>query len=135
MDSSAPRASPDLLTETEIPEGLFRPNQSLETIAEVVKLVSSKTRPWKLVRSPPALQRKIKFKSFATALKFWNLVADECKVYKHHPELGNVYNEVVVRWTTHRPKGISSKDVRMAKFCDTAAREFGEIVDGTRPEL
>ena len=134
MDASAPIASSALPTETQVPEYLFSPNQSSEVIAEVVKLVSSKARPWKLVRSPPALQRRIKFKSFASAMKFWNSVADECKVYKHHPEWGNMYNQVVVRWTTHQPRGISSKDVHMAKFCDTAAHAFGEIVDGTRSE-
>lgn len=60
-------------------------------------------------------------------MKFWNLVSDECKAQKHHPEWGNVYNEVVVRWTTHRPRGISSKDVHMAKLCDRIAAEIGEI--------
>ncbi|RPB23265.1 transcriptional coactivator/pterin dehydratase, partial [Terfezia boudieri ATCC MYA-4762] len=82
---------------------------------------------WDLKQSPPGLQRKFKFKTFATAMKFWNVVADECKAQKHHPEWGNVYNEVVVRWTTHRPRGISSKDIDMAKFCDRTAAELGEI--------
>lgn len=54
-------------------------------------------------------------------------MADECKAQNHHPEWGNVYNEVVVRWTTHRPRGISSKDIHMAKFCDRTAAELGEI--------
>lgn len=128
--SAAPAAIP---TKNQIPEHLFSPNQSLETIAEATKLVTCQTRPWKLVASPPALQRKIKFKSFATAMKFWNAVVGECKVHKHHPEWGNVYNEVVVRWTTHRPRGISSKDVRMARFCDTTADTLGEVVDAAQP--
>ena len=54
-------------------------------------------------------------------------MADECKAQKHHPEWGNVYNEVVVRWTTHHPRGISYKDVHMARFCDRTAADLGEI--------
>lgn len=68
-------------------------------------------------------------------MKFWNVVADECKAQKHHPEWGNVYNEVVVRWTTHRPRGISSKDIDMAKFCDRTAAELGEIPISEKKEF
>ncbi|KAF8425917.1 pterin 4 alpha carbinolamine dehydratase-domain-containing protein [Tirmania nivea] len=121
-----PEALPTIPNIT-IPEYLFSPNTTPDTIAEASKLLASATRPWGLIQSPPGFQRRIKFKTFATAMKFWSTVADECKAQKHHPEWGNVYNEVVVRWTTHRPKGISSKDVHMAKFCDRTAAELGEI--------
>ncbi|KAF8445386.1 pterin 4 alpha carbinolamine dehydratase-domain-containing protein [Terfezia claveryi] len=123
-----PEALPTMPTNINIPEHLFCTNTTPDTIAEASKLFASTTRPWNLIQSPPGVQRKIKFKTFATAMKFWNAVADECKAQKHHPEWGNVYNEVVVRWTTHSPRGISSKDIRMAKFCDRTAAELGEIL-------
>lgn len=56
-----------------------------------------------------------------------NQVAAECKKQKHHPEWSNVYNKTHIRWTTHSPEGLSSKDTRMAEFCDEAAREFNEL--------
>lgn len=56
-----------------------------------------------------------------------NSVAAECKKAKHHPEWSNVYNKTHIRWTTHSPEGLSSKDLGMARFCDEAAREFGEL--------
>jgi 4a-hydroxytetrahydrobiopterin dehydratase len=56
-----------------------------------------------------------------------NQVAAECKKTKHHPEWSNVYNKTHIRWTTHNPEGLSSKDTHMAKFCDGAAREFNEL--------
>lgn len=34
-----------------------------------------------------------------------------------------MYNRVIVRWTTHNPKGLSDKDVEMARFCDAKALE------------
>jgi 4a-hydroxytetrahydrobiopterin dehydratase len=56
-------------------------------------------------------------------------VAAECKTERHHPEWANVYNTVFVRWTTHSPKGLSEKDVKMAVFCDECARELGVVVE------
>lgn len=50
-------------------------------------------------------------------------VAKECRIRKHHPEWANVYNEVFVRWTTHRPRGLSERDLEMARFCEIKAAE------------
>ncbi|KAF8476864.1 pterin 4 alpha carbinolamine dehydratase-domain-containing protein [Kalaharituber pfeilii] len=110
-----------------IPEHLFAPNTPRDLISATSKLLASSTAPWWLTHSPPGLQRAFKFKTFSTAMKFMNAVATECKVQKHHPEWGNVYNEVVIRWTTHRPRGITSKDVYMAQWCDRCAEEHGEV--------
>jgi 4a-hydroxytetrahydrobiopterin dehydratase len=30
-----------------------------------------------------------------------------------------VYNKVSIRWTTHRPKGLTSLDVVAAQLCDS----------------
>jgi len=58
-----------------------------------------------------------------------NTVAAECKVQKHHPEWTNVFNKTHVRWTTHKPLGLSSKDTVMARFCDEAGTRHGELAD------
>ena len=55
-----------------------------------------------------------------------NKVAAECKKQKHHPEWSNVFNKTHIRWTTHNPEGLSTKDTVMAKFCDDTGKEFGE---------
>lgn len=77
-------------------------------------------------------------------------VAKECTFQKHHPEWMNVmvslmhdlprvalthcksdqvYNKVFVRWTTHRPPGLSDKDLEMAKYCGSLAIDLGDIAD------
>lgn len=56
-----------------------------------------------------------------------NTIAAECKTQKHHPEWSNVYNKTHIRWTTHSPEGLSSKDTYMATFCDEAAKGFNEL--------
>ncbi|MCJ1226268.1 hypothetical protein MMC12_002918, partial [Toensbergia leucococca] len=38
-----------------------------------------------------------------------------------------VYNKTYIRWTTHRPIGLSAKDVKMAAMCDEHAHTNGEI--------
>lgn len=57
-----------------------------------------------------------------------NQIAAECKKQKHHPEWTNIYNKTDIRWTTHNPEGLSSKDTNMATFCDEAGEQFGEIL-------
>lgn len=56
-----------------------------------------------------------------------NHIAVECKMQKHHPEWTNIYNKTHIRWTTHNPEGLSNKDTNMARFCDEAGEQFGEL--------
>ena len=71
------------------------------------------------------LIRRFEYKTFAAAWRFMSTVADECKAKRHHPSWHNLYNQVTVEWTTHRPLGLSVKDVEMAEFCDRIADEIG----------
>lgn len=57
-----------------------------------------------------------------------NQIAAECKKQKHHPEWTNIYNKTHIRWTTHNPEGLSSKDTAMATFCNQAGEQFGELL-------
>jgi 4a-hydroxytetrahydrobiopterin dehydratase len=82
---------------------------------------------WSLTRQGTGIQRTFKFKTFKAAWSFMDRVAAECKTARHHPEWANVYNTVFIRWTTHEPKGLSEKDVRMAGFCDECAGELGVL--------
>jgi pterin-4a-carbinolamine dehydratase len=80
---------------------------------------------WALSPSKMGLVRQFTFPSFATAWHFMSLVADECKVKRHHPSWHNLYDQVTVEWTTHKPLGVSIKDVEMAEFCDRTATAIG----------
>lgn len=59
-------------------------------------------------------------------------LAPHLQKQKHHPEWTNIYNQVFIRWTTHNPRGLSEKDVRMAKLCDELASQIGEVVKSTQ---
>ena len=45
-------------------------------------------------------------------------VADLAEKMNHHPEWHNVYNKVDVTMTSHDVKGLSQRDITMAKFMD-----------------
>lgn len=34
---------------------------------------------------------------------------------------------LAVQWTTHRPRGLSNKDVAMAECCDRLAKRIGSV--------
>lgn len=38
-----------------------------------------------------------------------------------------VYNKTFIRWTTHKPEGLSIKDVNMAAFSDEQGKVHGEV--------
>ncbi len=103
-------------------EILFSANQPTNLGSRVTPLLLNK---WTLTVSKKGLKREFLFKSFASAWKFMDAVAQQCKSQKHHPEWSNLYNRVTVEWTTHRPEGLSVKDVDMAEFCDRVAAEIG----------
>lgn len=103
------------------PQINFSPGQPGDLPGRVAPLLDT----WELTPSGSGLRRQFTFKTFASAWKFMDAVAQECKAQRHHPEWSNLYNKVTVEWTTHRPQGLSIKDVEMAEFCDKTASEIG----------
>ncbi len=95
--------------------------------AEVERLTTQHFFPWQLSPDNMGLQRHFKFRSFKTTWTFMNVVIDEARIRKHHPEWSNIYNKVFLRCTTHSPRGLSRKDLALARFCDERAREMGEV--------
>ncbi|KAF2153655.1 transcriptional coactivator/pterin dehydratase, partial [Myriangium duriaei CBS 260.36] len=82
---------------------------------------------WVLLPSGKGMERVVRFKTFKAAWAFMDNVAAKCKETRHHPEWTNIYNKTHIVWTTHSPPGLSSKDIVMAKYCDEAAAEAGEV--------
>jgi pterin-4a-carbinolamine dehydratase len=65
--------------------------------------------------------------------EFIHGLLDLSSVHNHHPSFANTYNSVLVRWTTHRPPGLSLKDVELAGLCDSIAERLGTKVKATEP--
>ncbi|KAE9993313.1 hypothetical protein EG327_005507 [Venturia inaequalis] len=112
----------------------FAPGVDQTTLTSSLSPLLHPTGKWALTSASTGLQRTFKFKTFNKAWTFMDKVAAECKKHKHHPEWANTYNTVFVRWTTHVPKGLTEKDVNMAKVCDEVAKEVGEEVKEEKSE-
>ena len=76
---------------------------------------------WQLVDGRDAIEKHYKFGDFNRAWAFMSRVALKAEQMNHHPEWFNVYNRVEVTLATHDVDGLSEKDVRLAKFMDSAA--------------
>ena len=67
------------------------------------------------------LVRTFSFPDFVAAFGFMSKVALVAERSNHHPEWRNVYGTVVVELTTHDAGGITSRDVALARACDSFA--------------
>lgn len=70
------------------------------------------------------LHREFKFTDFIHAFGFMTTCALAIEKMNHHPEWFNVYNRVTVDLVTHDAKGITSKDVTLAKILDETAKKL-----------
>ena len=80
---------------------------------------------WQPVEGRDAIAKTFKFEDFMAAFGFMGRVAVYADVVDHHPEWSNVYNRVDVVLTSHDVKGLSKRDVAMARFMDKAAKRAG----------
>lgn len=67
-----------------------------------------------------AITREFVLADFMHAFAFMTQIAIAAEKYNHHPEWSNVYNKVLITWTTHDVQGLSSNDIAMARLCDQA---------------
>ena len=66
-----------------------------------------------------AIARSFTFQDFSAAFAFMTRVALAAEQADHHPEWSNVWNKVYVLLTTHDAKGLTRKDVDLAKAIDS----------------
>ncbi|XP_043925158.1 pterin-4-alpha-carbinolamine dehydratase 2 [Protopterus annectens] len=80
-----------------------------------------KASGWAELENRDAIYKEFIFKSFNQAFGFMTRVALQSEKMNHHPEWFNVYNKVQITLTTHECAGLTKKDVKLAKFIETAA--------------
>ena len=71
---------------------------------------------WKL--ETDAIVKEWQFRDFGEAMVFINQVAKLAEEQDHHPELFNVYNKVVLKFSTHDVGGLTTRDFRIAADID-----------------
>ena len=73
---------------------------------------------WSAVEGRDAIRKVFEFEDFNAAWGFMSRVAVKADKVDHHPEWFNVYNRVEVTLSTHDCGGLSSLDVKLARFID-----------------
>jgi 4a-hydroxytetrahydrobiopterin dehydratase len=78
-------------------------------------------KQWQLSADNSAIHRSFKFADFNEAFGFMTRVAIKAQEMDHHPEWSNVYNTVEIALSTHEAKGLTERDIKLAKFIDSIA--------------
>lgn len=76
---------------------------------------------WRKADGREAIERALTFPDFNAAFAFMTRVALMAEKMDHHPEWSNVYNKVAVTLTSHDAKGVSERDIKLARFIDGIA--------------
>ncbi|KEY75366.1 pterin 4 alpha carbinolamine dehydratase [Aspergillus fumigatus] len=82
---------------------------------------------WVLDGERMGIKKTFYFRSYFKAVSFLNVVASQSATKKHHPTMTVRIGSVDVHWTTHNPRGLSSKDIAMAEHCEEGAQLMGAV--------
>ena len=75
---------------------------------------------WTRVKGREAIYKQFVFTDFNSAFGWMARIALAAEKMDHHPEWFNVYNRVDVTLATHDIKGLSERDIKLAKVMDEA---------------
>jgi 4a-hydroxytetrahydrobiopterin dehydratase len=76
---------------------------------------------WTLAAGSDAISRHLEFPDFAEAFAFMTRVAFAAQQRDHHPSWSNTFNVVDITLSTHSAKGLTMKDIEMARLIDRVA--------------
>lgn len=91
-------------------------NQVAATLSRIPK--------WIVTDDSSKIKRRLQFKDFNEAFGFMSRVALFADKHDHHPNWSNVYNQVDLELWTHDVGGLSERDVRLAEFIDSIAKDL-----------
>ena len=75
---------------------------------------------WIKVKDREAIYKQFVFTDFNSAFGWMARIALAAEKMDHHPEWFNIYNRVDVTLATHDVKGLSERDIKLAKIMDEA---------------
>lgn len=70
-----------------------------------------------------AVRKEFAFKGFMAAIEFIDRLAIQAQAARHHPDLENHYNRVIVSLTTHDEGGVTELDVDLARAIESVVEE------------
>lgn len=91
---------------------------------ESKKTELSKLTGWEEKSNPDRITKSFQFKDFRESFSFMTHIALFAEKMDHHPEWFNVYNRVDITLSTHECKGLSVRDITLAKHIDEIFSKF-----------
>ena len=76
---------------------------------------------WVLLDDRDAIRKQFEFRNFIEAFGFMTQAAIWAEKWNHHPEWSNVYRHVDITLTSHDIKGLSARDIKLARKLDALA--------------
>jgi 4a-hydroxytetrahydrobiopterin dehydratase len=77
------------------------------------------------------LQTRIHTKNFATGLSVVDAIGAAAEEMNHHPDLNLRYTHVDVRLTSHDERGVTDRDIRLARDISSIAAAAGARLDSS----
>jgi 4a-hydroxytetrahydrobiopterin dehydratase len=77
------------------------------------------------------LQTRIRTKNFATGLSVVNAIGAAAEDMNHHPDLNLRYTHVDVRLTSHDERGVTDRDIKLARAVSAIAAAAGARLDSS----
>jgi len=62
-----------------------------------------------------SISKIFEFKDFLESIEFVNKVAPIAEELNHHPDIDIRYSKVIISLSTHDEKGVTEKDIQLAK--------------------
>lgn len=72
---------------------------------------------------------RFRTKDFATGLKLLAMIGEAAEEADHHPDITLVYTDVVVTLSSHDVRGVTSRDIDLARSISGFAAELGVVAD------
>jgi 4a-hydroxytetrahydrobiopterin dehydratase len=95
----------------------------IETLDNEARTAALRGLPeWTYDPDRRGISRNLRFADFVTAFGFMTRVALAAEKADHHPEWSNVYNRVDILLTTHDARGLSERDIALARRIDALAQ-------------
>ncbi|KAJ5974572.1 Transcriptional coactivator/pterin dehydratase [Penicillium waksmanii] len=127
LSLSLPRSQP-LRMASSAPAAHFAEGEDPQQLGPDTEMLQQ--QGWALDGNGMGVTKTFHFKSYFKAVSFVNLIASESSSKKHHPTMTVRFGSVDVHWTTHHPRGLTHKDITMARHCDHGASLMGAVDSG-----
>ena len=92
---------------------------------DMIEQLLSELNGWQEALAGKAIYRRFEFADFNEAFAFMARVALAAERRNHHPDWSNSYNVVDVTLTSHDAKGLTMKDIELARFIDRTVSGTG----------